>query len=130
MLTVRVMEDRVIIKLNRKDGRPNLERADTGRNAPAPDLLEPSVADAITGWASESAGSERSNEAHPATTAKFCAEKREIVLYEERITVCGEDVWRDCGQAHLRDALALLSRQDKHGYVRIRGTQLSRSLSE
>jgi hypothetical protein len=128
MLTVRVMEDRVVIKLNRKSGRRAFEGSLPIRpDVPEPPIIEPALADAITHWA---CGSEepQSSAARAAVQRPFHEDKREVVLYEDRITVCGEELWRDCGQAHLRDALALLSRTDKNGYVRIRGTQLSKDL--
>jgi len=64
-----------------------------------------------------------------ARLASFKAVPRVMAIYEDRVTLCGIEVWRDCAEAGLRDALALLSRKDNNGFVRIRGTKLNKDLS-
>lgn len=64
----------------------------------------------------------------PRKAVPFKAAKREMVLHEDRVTVCGLEVWKDCAQPDLRKALVFLARRDDHGFVRIRGSELDRRL--
>lgn len=63
-----------------------------------------------------------------ATLQPFSAEKREMIIYKDRITLCGVQVWSDHAYPELREVLLMLSVRDKHGYVRVSGTELSRRL--
>lgn len=58
----------------------------------------------------------------------FSAAQREMVVYEDHVTVLGAEVWRECEHTQTRDALALLSRKGKDGFVRIRGTKLTKDV--
>ncbi len=58
----------------------------------------------------------------------FNSAERKLVLHEDRIVLCGAEVWRDCGQPVVRDALAMLSQRDADGFVRIRGIKLTNDL--
>jgi CheY-like chemotaxis protein len=59
----------------------------------------------------------------------FPAEPRELVLEEERITLCGVEVWNDRAQGDLRAALAMLATRTKSGaWPRVRGTTINDKL--
>ena len=58
----------------------------------------------------------------------FTAAKREMVIYEDRVTLCGVEVWRDSAQPDLLKALVMLSERDPHGFVRLRGSKLNKTL--
>lgn len=64
----------------------------------------------------------------PKKLTPFKAAKREMLIHEDRVTVCGVEVWKDCAQPDLRAALLLLSKQDKDGFIRMRGAELDRKL--
>jgi CheY-like chemotaxis protein len=58
----------------------------------------------------------------------FAAAQRELVIEEERITLCGVEVWCDRAQPDLRDALLHLTKRTRNGWPRIRGTTLNETL--
>ena len=58
----------------------------------------------------------------------FNAEKREMVIEEDRVTVCGVEVWRDSYQPHMRNALMMLNKKEGGHYVRIKGSKLMKDL--
>lgn len=64
----------------------------------------------------------------PKKLIPFKAARREMLIYPDRITVCGIEVWKDCAQPDLRRALEFLSRKDRDGFVRIRSTKLDEIL--
>lgn len=64
----------------------------------------------------------------PKKLTPFNAEPREMVIYEDRVTVCGIEVWRDCGQPHLRTFLVRLNKKDGGGWVRLHGRELMKGL--
>lgn len=64
----------------------------------------------------------------PSDLAPFDQETRDLLIYENRILVCGVELWRECADTSLRDALALLSSMSKDGFVRLRGAKLDRDL--
>ena len=59
---------------------------------------------------------------------KFSADTREMIIHEDQITLCGVTVWTQRAHQDVRDALAMLSRKDKDGFVRIKGAELDRDL--
>jgi DNA-binding response OmpR family regulator len=62
------------------------------------------------------------------TLTPFNAEKREMVIEEERVTVCGVEVWQDCYQPDMRNVLMMLNRKEGGHYVRIKGSKLMKDL--
>lgn len=61
--------------------------------------------------------------------ARFAAEPRELVLEDERITLCGVEVWNDRAQGDLRAALAMLAVKTRSGaWPRVRGTTINDKL--
>jgi len=140
MVTVRVIGDRVVIDLKRKRSKhaKMLRQASCFQS----EWLQPEVAAAVTKWANKDGAAHPPFASHrvetkhvvdssPPGTSRlqpFRTSNPELVIYEDRITLCGADVWRECTQLYTRDALALLSRKDKNGYVRIKGTKLTKDL--
>ncbi len=59
----------------------------------------------------------------------FGAESREMVIYEDRVTVCGIEIWRDCGQPDMRRIFLMLMEQEAGNYVRISGRKLVDALN-
>ena len=53
---------------------------------------------------------------------------REMVIYEDRITVCGIEVWRDRTRPDVRKILLLLSQKKDGKFVHISGSSLARNL--
>jgi len=66
--------------------------------------------------------------ARPQKLTPFSAERREMVIHEDHVTVCGVTVWRDAGQPDMRDILLALSRKHNGRYVRLSGTRLGKAL--
>jgi hypothetical protein len=64
----------------------------------------------------------------PKKLTPFNAAKRVMVIEDDRVTVCGIEVWKDCAQPHVRQALAALSRKEDGRFVRIRPTKIDRDL--
>jgi CheY-like chemotaxis protein len=64
----------------------------------------------------------------PKKLTPFNAAKRVMVIEDDRVTVCGIEVWKDCAQPHLRQALTAPSRQEDGRFVRIRPTKIDRDL--
>ena len=89
--------------------------------------LDRAIQEAL-GKADKAIGLPRLEDGTPKNLTPFKEAKREMLIYEDRITVCGVEVWKDCGQPHLREALKLLSQKDRHGYVRIRGATIDKKL--
>ena len=59
----------------------------------------------------------------------FTAASRELVIEEERITLCGVEVWNDRAQGDLRAALEVLAVRTRHGaWPRVRGTSINERL--
>lgn len=58
----------------------------------------------------------------------FNAAKQEMVIYEDRVTICGIEVWRATYQPDLREILVRLSRKEGGGHVRISGSKLMKEL--
>jgi DNA-binding response OmpR family regulator len=58
----------------------------------------------------------------------FNATKREMVIYEDRVTICGIEVWRATYQPDLGEILVRLSTKEGGGYVRISGSKLMKEL--
>ena len=54
----------------------------------------------------------------------FSAARREMIIYEDRVTVCGIEVWRDCGQSDMRNVFIRLMGKEGGGYVRVKGSAL------
>jgi len=69
----------------------------------------------------------RTKTEHKALTP-FNAEKRAMVIEEERVTVCGVEVWRDCYQADMREVFLMLNKKEGGHYVRIKGSKLMKDL--
>ncbi|MGE4157684.1 MAG: hypothetical protein AB7F75_01150 [Planctomycetota bacterium] len=61
-------------------------------------------------------------------SASFSAAARQLVIEDDRVTLCGLEVWRDCAHPDLREVLVRLSKKTRNGFVRIRGAQLNREL--
>lgn len=142
MLTVRVSKNRVRIDVDRRRRRKKQNAPSTpittGSGQPSTEvapsaalqLIEPEIADAITLWSLGRRGGLAAAMMTSGGISKepFSARVREIEIHEDRILLCGLEVWRDCSTTHLRDALAMLSRRNAHGFIRVRGTQLTRDL--
>jgi FixJ family two-component response regulator len=58
----------------------------------------------------------------------FVDTPRELIIEDERVTLCGVEVWRDNAQPDIRDVLILLASRNKHGWIRIRGPKLHEEL--
>ncbi len=59
----------------------------------------------------------------------FAGSPRELVMEEDRITLCGVEVWCDRAVCDLRAALEMLATKTKHGaWPRIRGTAINKDL--
>jgi DNA-binding response OmpR family regulator len=58
----------------------------------------------------------------------FKAEKREMVIYDDRVTLCGIQVWTDCAFPETGLILRKLSERTHDGYVRIKGPKLNKDL--
>jgi len=58
----------------------------------------------------------------------FSDETRDLVVYEDCITVCGVEVWRDCGQPDMLVVAKLLSEKKRGHFVRKRGADLDKVL--
>jgi CheY-like chemotaxis protein len=69
-----------------------------------------------------------SAKAEPKNVAPFSAERRELVIHGDRVTVCGVTVWRETQHAHMREILVKLGEKRDGRYVRIDGRHLSRDL--
>lgn len=63
-----------------------------------------------------------------APLSAFSGTPRSLVIEEERITLCGVEVWRDCAQDDLRQALLKLAQRTPNGWIRARGTALHQEL--
>lgn len=75
-------------------------------------------------WAMELCG-----QSSPAAKQPFAACKRDLEVHEEKILFLGAEVWHETGQDYsVRDACAILSQRDKHGFVRKKGTELGTTL--
>lgn len=134
MLTVRVSDDCVMIKVAERRAREQAIKADiqpkeSRQRLTNAEKIDPEIADAITRWSLGGPGNVVvSAEPETQSAALFRAETREMIIYEDRVTLCGAEVWRDCGQTDLRDALAYLSEKKRGAYVRIKGTRLSEEI--
>ena len=64
----------------------------------------------------------------PRALVPFGAVRREMVIYDDRITICDATVWTDTHQPDLRKAFLLLRKKDQHGYVKIKGVALNKEL--
>lgn len=64
----------------------------------------------------------------PKKLMPFSDEKRQMIIYEDRVTICGIEVWRDCGQPHMRTFLLRLNKKEGGGWARLRGRQLMKGL--
>jgi CheY-like chemotaxis protein len=64
----------------------------------------------------------------PAKLEPFSRQKRQIIIYLDRITVCGIELWSDKGVPDLREALILLAEREDGGYVRIKGPALMKKM--
>jgi DNA-binding response OmpR family regulator len=72
---------------------------------------------------------ERCGQAGAATKQPFVAEQRDLEVHEDKILFLGAEVWHETGQDYsVRDACAILSQRDQHGYVRQKGTALGATL--
>lgn len=60
--------------------------------------------------------------------APFSAAPREVVIYEDRVTICGVEVWHEAGQPDLRQILLDLSQKKNGAYVHLRGPDLNEKL--
>ena len=59
----------------------------------------------------------------------FAAEARAVEVHEDKILFLGAEVWHDTGQDDaVRNAWAILSQRDQHGFVRRKGTELGATL--
>jgi len=139
MVTVKVIGDRVVIDLKKK--RTKYERMLRLARCSQSEWLQPEVAAAVTRWAMKDVPPADSNKVDSSITSgmvpvanaalqPFRTAKPEMLIYEDRITLCGAEVWRECTQLYTRDALALLSRKDKNGFVRIKGTKLTKVMDD
>jgi DNA-binding response OmpR family regulator len=67
-------------------------------------------------------------EPKPKKSTPFTTEKREMVIYSDRITLCGIQVWTDCAFPETGLILRKLSERTRDGYVRIKGSRLNEEL--
>lgn len=75
-------------------------------------------------WAMELCGQTSASAKQP-----FAACKRDLEVHEDKILFLGAEVWHETGQDYsVRDACAILSQRDKHGFVRKKGTELGMTL--
>ena len=59
----------------------------------------------------------------------FAAAPRELCIEDERITLCGVEVWNDRAQGDLRAALLILATKTKNGaWPRVRGISINKTL--
>lgn len=54
--------------------------------------------------------------------------KREMVIGDDSVTICGIEVWRETYQPDMRKILVRLSQREGGGYVRISGSKLMKEL--
>lgn len=66
--------------------------------------------------------------ATPQILTPFKDKRREMVIGEESVTICGIEVWRKSYQPHMREILIRLSQKEGGGFVRINGGKLMREL--
>lgn len=59
------------------------------------------------------------------TKRNFADTERELIIYEDRITLCGVEVWQSTFQDDIKETLQLLSQKDKHGYLYFKGARLN-----
>ena len=62
------------------------------------------------------------------TLTPFSAKKREMVIYEDHVTVCGVTVWLEHVRPDMRAILLALNKKERSRYVRINGTRLGKAL--
>jgi len=58
----------------------------------------------------------------------FRDDTRHLTIGEDSITVCGVEVWRDCGQPDMLETLKLLNRKKRGRFIRMRGSDINREL--
>ncbi len=75
-------------------------------------------------WAMNLCGHTVTKEKEP-----FDKEPRVIELHADKVLFMGAEVWHETGQdTSARDACAILSRRDKHGYIRLNGPSIAKIL--
>jgi CheY-like chemotaxis protein len=73
-------------------------------------------------------GSGASAKAKPQKLAPFKDGKREMIIGDDSVKICGIEVWRATYQPDMRKILIRLSQKEGGGYVRINGGKLMREL--
>ena len=68
------------------------------------------------------------NKSEPKGLMLFKAETREVVIYDDRVNLCGIQVWTDCAYPEMGLILRKLSVRTRDGYVRIKGPKLNEDL--
>ena len=64
----------------------------------------------------------------PAKLTPFKDAKREMVIGEDSVTICGIELWRATYQPDMRKILVRLSQKEGGGFVRVSGAKLAREL--
>jgi hypothetical protein len=98
---------------------------------PRGNTLEKRIAEALrraSAAAGGGAASRKPTAPNDGQLTPFRDAKREMVIYEDRITLCGLEVWNDRAQPELRDIILRLKERNEHGYVTIRATKLNKDL--
>lgn len=74
------------------------------------------------------AAPEAGTKAEPKNLTHFKDGKREMIIGEDSVTICGIEVWRATYQPDMRKILLRLSQKEGGGYVRVSGSKLMREL--
>lgn len=66
----------------------------------------------------------------PEKLSPFCSEERRLLeIGPEKVLLCGVQVWTDCSYPEMGQILGWLAERDKHGFVRLSGTEISKRLN-
>lgn len=91
------------------------------------DKLDRAIQEALAKRAT--AGSGASTKAKPQKLTPFKDGRREMVIGEDSVKICGIEVWRATYQPDMRKILIRLSQKEGGGYVRVSGPKLMKELN-
>jgi DNA-binding transcriptional ArsR family regulator len=95
----------------------------------------------LTGYIQKPADGDKLDRAIPAILAKAASgqlpeelrpfsgsERRRLLIFRDKILLCGAQVWTDCAYPEMGKVIRWLAERGPNGYLRIRGSELSRRL--